>query len=124
MSARSEFMGWDIAVDSLRQVFADVRQANPALYAALGHAGMVCCRYARQSARVISNHAWGAAIDLKISGELDTRGDNMVFQGLLELYPYFHKYGWYWGAEYPTEDAMHFELADQTFARLWKARNG
>jgi hypothetical protein len=36
----------------------------------------------------------------------------------LLVYPYFHAEGWFWGAEFPTEDAMHFELADETVAKL------
>lgn len=110
--------GLDIAVLSLSQVLQAIRKAEPTLYATLGTAGMLCCRLVRGSDHVVSNHAWGTAIDLTINGRLDTRGDGQVYEGLLRCYPHFHAAGWYWGAEFNVEDAMHFELAEETFRRL------
>lgn len=107
--------GHRAAVASLRAVLADVKVASPELYALLGSAGMLCTRLVRGSSSTWSNHSWGFAVDLTIGGVLDNRGDNQVQQGLLDLYRHFRKHGWYWGAEFPTEDAMHFEVALETF---------
>ena len=56
------------------------------------------------------DRAWGA-VDLKIGGHLDTRGDNQVQYGMTLLAPIFNGYGWDWGAGFRTEDAMHLALA-------------
>jgi hypothetical protein len=106
--------GHRAAVRSLRAVFDDVRTQDPELYALIGTAGMLCARLVRGSNTSWSNHSWGFAIDLTIGGVLDRRGDDNVQVGLLRLYPYFHRHGWFWGAEFPTEDGMHFEVALQT----------
>ncbi len=90
---------------------------KPDLYRAVGTAGCLCPRLIRGSNTTPSNHSWGTAIDLTISGELDDRGDNMCQSGLLALYPFMHEQGLYWGTEFPTEDSMHFEMADET---MWK----
>ena len=110
--------GFDLCVWSLQRIFADVRAADPVLYANLGSAGMLCARLVRGSATAISNHSWGMPIDLTAFGVLDARGDGKCLSALLDLYPIFHKHGWYWGAAYPTEDAMHWEPAEETF-RGW-----
>lgn len=98
------------AVESLTAVMADIAQQQPAVYAALGTAGMLCCRLVRGSATSISNHSWGTAIDLTLNGQLDSRGDNKVQYGLTLIAPIFNKHGWYWGVAFGTEDAMHFEV--------------
>lgn len=108
------------AVDSLTAVFSDVKAADTALYGAVGTAGMLCVRLVRGSQHSISNHSWGTAIDLTINGILDDRGDNQVLQGLVNLAPYFNKHGWFWGAGFRTEDAMHFEVGDAKI-REWAA---
>jgi len=102
------------AVDDLHKIFADVKANDSKLYAALGTAGMLCCRLVRGTKTgAISNHSWGTAIDMKINDELDRRGDGKVFQGLINLAPFFNKQGWFWGADFGTEDAMHFEVGDE-----------
>lgn len=98
------------AVDSLKSVMTDIKAAQPDIYAALGTAGMLCCRFVRGSTTSISNHSWGTAVDLTLNGVLDKRGDGMVQYGLAVIAPIFNKHGWYWGAGFPTEDAMHFEI--------------
>lgn len=110
--------GLDVAVASLTRVMASFRAADPAAYAAVGTAGMLCARLVRGSQRAVSNHAWGTAIDLTFDGQVDPRGDGMVQLGLLRAYRHFRAEGWYWGAGFPREDAMHFELAEQTVVRL------
>lgn len=100
------------AVETLRAILADVRQANEEIYDGLGHVGMLCCRFVRGSTSAISNHSWGTAIDLTIDGVLDKRGNNRAQKGLLEIYKHFNKHGFFWGAAFPTEDAMHFEASE------------
>ena len=109
--------GHKAAIADLKQIFQEVKAENPELYALLSCAGMLCARLVRGSNTSWSNHSFGFAIDIKIGGELDERGDGKVQAGLLELYKYFHRHGWYWGAEYPTEDGMHWEMSLQTLKR-------
>ena len=110
------------AVQSLKLVMADIQKEQPTVYAALGSAGMLCCRLVRGSATAISNHSWGTAIDLTLNGVLDAYGDDKVQQGLVQIAPIFQRHGWYWGAAFRKEDGMHFEgskaLIDQWAAAL------
>lgn len=110
------------AVESLRGIFARMLTEEPQLYREIGSAGMLCARFVRGSNRVPSNHSWGTAIDLTISKQLDLRGDGMVFEGLQRAYRFFYRAGWYWGAEFNTEDAMHFEVSEQLMRR-WMREN-
>jgi hypothetical protein len=105
--------GFDLAVDSLKKVMIDIKAEQPNVHAALGTAGMLCCRLVRGSTSAVSNHSWGTAIDLKIDGVLDPRGDNKVQFGLTLIAPIFNRHKWYWGATFPTEDGMHFEISQQ-----------
>ncbi len=100
------------AVDTLELIFKDIKAEKPDIYPVIGQVGMLCCRLVRGSRSSISNHSWGTAIDLTLEGKLDRRGDNRTQVGLLELYPIFNRHGFYWGAAFPTEDAMHFEASD------------
>ena len=101
------------AVDSLQAIMSEILIKHPDIYSALGSAGMLCCRYVRGSTTSISNHSWGSAIDLKLNGVLDQRGDPgvTVQYGLSVIAPIFNNHGWYWGAAFRTEDAMHFEVS-------------
>jgi len=102
--------GLSPAVDSLGRIMADIAKKQPDVYALLGTAGMLCCRYVRGSTTSISNHSWGTAVDLTLNKVLDKRGDGMVQYGLTVIAPIFNEHGWYWGAGFHTEDAMHFEV--------------
>lgn len=115
--------GMALAVESLRQIFERMLAQDPTLYRSVGSAGMLCARLVRGSTRTPSNHSWGTAIDLTIDRKLDLRGDGMVFEGLLRAYPFFHRAGWYWGAEFNTEDAMHFEVSEQLMRRWMRENN-
>jgi hypothetical protein len=108
------------AVESLKAVMADVEQQESEVYHGLGSAGMLCVRLIRGSTTGISNHSWGTAVDLKLNGILDVRGDDRVMIGLAKIAPIFNRHGWYWGAEFRTEDAMHFEVSDERI-REWHA---
>ena len=102
------------ALDALNRIFADVKSELPDLYALIGTEGMMCCRLKRIKGKVVddpSNHSWGTAVDLTLGGVLDTQGDDLVQRGLLILSRYFNAHGWYWGAAFPTEDGMHFEVS-------------
>lgn len=110
--------GFDRAVDSLSRVMSEIKVARPDVYASLGSAGMLCARLVRGSTVSISNHSWGTAVDLTIDGNLDQRGDGLCQKGLAEIAPVFSQNGWFWGAAFGTEDAMHFEVGEETI-RSW-----
>jgi hypothetical protein len=111
------------AIDSLKQVLSDVKKEDPEVFAGLSTAGMFCARLVRGSRSSISNHSWGTAIDLKLNGVLDPRGDKrrMVQVGMSRIAPIFNRHKWYWGAGFPIEDSMHFELSDQKIRELHAA---
>lgn len=115
------------ALRSLQEVLARVQLEVPDLYALLKSSGMLCSRFTKirqpdGSMRIgpgISNHSWGAAIDINLGGHLDAQGNGKTQRGLLILSTYFNAAGWYWGAAFPVEDAMHFEASRSLLAR-WK----
>lgn len=111
--------GFDLAVRSLKEVMKEIAATYPDLK--LSSAGMLCCRLVRGSKTSISNHAWGTAVDLKIDGILDARGDSKVQHGLSLIAPIFNKHGWYWGAHFSTEDGMHFEISLTQLKKWQKA---
>jgi hypothetical protein len=108
------------AVELLKEVMADLRRQESEVFQALGTAGMHCARFVRGSTTSISNHSWGTAIDLKLHGRLDRRGDGRVQIGLTKIAPIFNQHGWFWGAGFRTEDGMHFEVSDEKI-REWHA---
>lgn len=108
------------ALDSLQQVVLRLKTEEPDLYAALGTAGALCARYVRGSGRSVSSHAWGAAVDLTLTGQLDRMGDASTQFGLVVLAEFFNDAGWYWGAGYGREDSMHFEVGE-ALLRQWAA---
>jgi hypothetical protein len=110
--------GFDKAIDSLTEVMTEVKTTRPDIHEALGSAGMLCARFVRGSEVSISNHSWGTAVDLTLDGNLDQRGDGLCQRGLAEIAPIFNRHGWFWGAGFRTEDAMHFEVGDDTI-RSW-----
>jgi peptidoglycan hydrolase-like protein with peptidoglycan-binding domain len=105
--------GLDVALLSLQRVMTEIEQLEPRVYEALGSAGMMCCRWVRGSRSAVSNHSWGTAIDLTLDGTLDARGNDKVQYGLTLIAPIFNRHGWYWGAGFHTEDAMHFEAGHE-----------
>lgn len=115
--------GLSPAVESLKEVMADIRQEEPEVFEGMGSSGMLCARLVRGSATSISNHAWGTAIDINLNGVLDQRGDRKrtVQVGLARIAPIFNRHQWYWGAGFPIEDGMHFELSEQLIRKLHAA---
>lgn len=62
------------AVAALRRILDDVKADEPDIHRRLGNAGMLCCRFVRDSKSAIRNHSWGTAIDLTIDGVLTGAG--------------------------------------------------
>jgi hypothetical protein len=77
---------------------------------------MHCARYVGGSKTNISNHSWGAAIDLTIDGELDPRGNDTIQFGLHLISGIFNDNGS--GAGFKTEDAQQFE-AGAALVQTW-----
>lgn len=113
--------GFDLAIASLKEVMADIKAEQRQVFDSLSTAGMLCCRRVRGSTTSISNHSWGTAIDLKIDGQLDPRGDGKVQRGLTLIAPIFNRHGWYWGAGFRIEDGMHFEVSRQKMQQWQQA---
>ncbi|HRJ97072.1 MAG TPA: M15 family metallopeptidase [Fimbriimonadaceae bacterium] len=116
--------GHVLAVKLLRTSLTDVKARKPELHAALGTAGMLAVRAVNIRGHYIdgrpSNHAFGLAVDFTIAGKLDVQGDGKVMAGLLDLYSVMKDHGWFWGAEFGVEDAMHFEVSWE-IVRGWLA---
>jgi hypothetical protein len=112
--------GLDYAVETLLQMFADVRSDNPALFAEVKNAGMICVRARRHNLGHYSNHSWGTAIDIFFGDSVVDQGEPVTHRGNLLLAPYFNKYGWFWGAGFSGDsvDSMHFELAEETIHKI------
>ena len=111
------------AIVSLRRIFTIVKAKQPQVYAEVKTAGGLCCRAVRGSKTNFSNHSWGSAIDLYFGDYVDRMGDGKCQKGLLALYPYFHQEGWFWGAEWQREDAMHFE-GGEALVQQWAKELG
>ena len=107
------------AVAALQAIMTDIKAAHAKVHDRLVTAGMLCCRLVRGSASAISNHSWGIAIDIGID-RIDPYNDGTVQRGLLDIYPVFLRHGFFWGAAFGREDAMHFEASDQ-LVRKWAA---
>jgi hypothetical protein len=115
------------ALESLTAILARVKNEVPELFAILKSDGMLCARFTKirqpngtiKIGPGISNHSWGTAIDIKLGAQSDTQGDDKVLRGLLILSTYFNSAGWYWGAAFPTEDSMHFEVS-KGLLNSWK----
>lgn len=112
--------GLDYAVESLQQIFAQVKNEFPEVYNQVKKDGLLCVRHRRMNKQKYSNHSWGTAIDLYFGKEVIDQGINLTHRGNFLLYPFFNKYGWYWGAEFSGDyvDSMHFELAEETILKL------
>jgi hypothetical protein len=112
--------GLDYAVESLKQIFSEVKQQQPILFAETKTEGMLCVRHRRRNPTRYSNHSWGTAIDLYFGTDTVPQGTRLAHRGVLLLAPFFNRYGWYWGAEFSGDsvDSMHFELAEETILKM------
>lgn len=110
--------GLDSAVASLTSIMTQIETRQRLVYRFLSSAGMLCARNVRGSTTAVSNHSWGCAIDLKVDAVLDARGDGVAQYGLELIAPLFNEAGWYWGIDFSTEDAQHFE-AGNALVQTW-----
>jgi hypothetical protein len=112
--------GLKLAVASLQQVFKEIEQAAPEVFAQLRTAGMLCVRARRTNPSKFSNHSWGTAIDLFIGEAVIPQGEPLAQRGLVEVFEIFNRHGWYWGAEFSGDsvDSMHFEWSEESIGRL------
>jgi hypothetical protein len=108
------------ALESFQAIMDRLQKEEPEIYASLGTAGALCARHVRGAPNTVSSHAWGAAVDLTLTGDLDRMGDNATQFGLVVLAEFFNDAGWYWGAGYGREDSMHFEVGEAVL-RQWVA---
>ncbi|HET9069199.1 MAG TPA: M15 family metallopeptidase [Amaricoccus sp.] len=108
------------ALDSFQAIMDRLQKEEPEIYASLGTAGALCVRHVRGAPNSVSSHAWGAAVDLTLTGQLDRMGDSATQFGLVVLAEFFNEAGWYWGAGYGREDSMHFEVGE-ALLRQWVA---
>jgi hypothetical protein len=108
--------GLDVAVRSLKAVFAEAQMQIPQVVASVKSDGMLCVRHRRHNPDSFSNHSWGAAIDLYFGKAATPMGVQKTERGCLQLAPFFNKHGWYWGVGFSGKsvDSMHFELAEET----------
>jgi hypothetical protein len=108
--------GLDFAIRSLTEIFNEVKLARPDLFEEVRTAGMLCVRHRRHNPSLFSNHSWGTAIDLFFGEGVVDQGRPFTHRGILALYFFFHRHGWYWGAGFSGEsvDSMHFEMAEET----------
>jgi hypothetical protein len=112
--------GYNLAVDSLERIFAEVRREREDVFNAVKTEGMLCVRHRRNNPNRFSNHSWGCAIDLFFGSGVVDQGEPRTHFGNVLLFPLFNKHGWYWGAEFSGDavDSMHFELAEETILKL------
>jgi hypothetical protein len=112
--------GLDFAVESLKQIFAEVHQQLPVVFDEVKTAGVLCVRHRRSNPSRFSNHSWGTAIDLFFGAEVVPQGLHLTHRGAFLLAPFFNRHGWYWGAEFSGDsvDSMHFELAQETILKM------
>lgn len=120
------------AVDSLKEVMSEIALKYPDLINRLNNGGMRVVRYV-SGTTTLSNHSWGAAIDLKVDNIEDKRRDEKILHGLALAAPIFNKHKWYSGAGYKhkinkktgkltsNEDAMHFEVSKEKLLEWQKA---
>lgn len=99
------------AIESLRKVFAEIKRTDPKLHDLINTAGALCVRQIRGTTGRYSNHSFGLAVDLNISGVLDNFTDGKTQMGLIIIADFFHAEGWIWGAGFRREDSMHFEVS-------------
>jgi D-alanyl-D-alanine carboxypeptidase len=110
--------GLDVAVGSLKSVFAEAEEQIPNVVATVKTAGMFCVRHKRRNRNSFSNHSWGTAIDLFFGTQAVPQGTPKTHRGVLQLAPFFNNHGWFWGAGFSgaSVDSMHFELSEQAIS--------
>jgi hypothetical protein len=112
--------GLYFAVDSLKEIFAEVAEVMPEVFEQVKEDGLLCVRHRSTDPTRFSNHSWGAAIDLFFGRKVVPQGTRLTHRGNSILFPFFNRHGWYWGAGFSGDsvDTMHFELAEETILNL------
>jgi hypothetical protein len=112
--------GLDFAVESLIQLFSEVKTELPDVFNEVKTEGLLCVRHRRTNPSRFSNHSWGTAIDIFFGTAVIPQGQKFAHRGNLLLFPFFNRHGWYWGAEFSGDsvDTMHFELAEETILKF------
>lgn len=112
--------GLSYAVESLKQIFDQIKIELPEVYNEVKTAGVLCIRSRRHNPSKYSNHSWGSAIDIYFGSGVIDQGIHQTQRGVYQLFPYFNNHGWYWGAEFSGDyvDSMHFELAEETIKKM------
>ena len=112
--------GLRFAIESLKQIFDEVKEKLPEVYQAVKKDGVLCVRSRRTNPSKFSNHSWGSAIDIYFGSGVVEQGTPLTHRGVYLLFPFFNANGWYWGAEFSGDsvDSMHFELAEETVSKL------
>ncbi|MEM6609088.1 MAG: peptidoglycan-binding protein [Pseudomonadota bacterium] len=110
--------GLSPAIRTLRAIVTDISLECPDLYDALGCKEMLSCRLVRGSSTIISNHAWGIAVDLSLDVRSDSESPAAFMDGMIRLWPIFNRHGFYWGYAFGQSNANHFEASDQ-LVRAW-----
>jgi hypothetical protein len=106
--------GFEPFLDLIKDAMDEVADIYPELYPLVTSAGCLCCRLVRGSNTYFSNHSWGTAVDLKIGGILAPLNATKIPQGLLNLYPFFHKRKIFWAQGYNGRtDPMHEEASNE-----------
>jgi hypothetical protein len=77
--------GLDIAVQSLKAVFAEAEEQIPNVVAAVKSDGMLCVRHKRGNPDSFSNHSWGTAIDLFFGDDAVPQGSPIRIAGACSL---------------------------------------
>jgi len=120
MTPNFRLTGIKPAVEAVQAILAKVKDAHPDLIDRLSTEGMICVRHRNTShgpTNDPSNHSWGTAVDFKLLGGHAPIGTGAVVpRWLAMLVPFFNQAGWYSGIGF--DDAMHFEVAEQTI-RKW-----
>ena len=107
-----------VVAEPLQGVFEELEQ-HGLVERVVSIDGGFASRFVRGSRTVLSNHAYGSAIDL--NAKYNRRGTCPAEQGeegsVRELVPVFARWGFFWGGHYRGRpDGMHFEYVKR---RAW-----
>jgi hypothetical protein len=121
MSPLFRLQGLTPAIDDLKKVLAQAFVAEPDLASVLSTEGMLNVRMRKPTdgsvSTHISNHAWGTAVDFKISGfDAPANTGPTVPRFIAILIPLLNDVGWFSGVGF--HDTMHFEVSEERI-REW-----
>jgi hypothetical protein len=121
MSPLFRLQGLTPAIADLKKVLAQAFAAESDLASVLSTEGMLSVRLRKPTdgsvSRLISNHAWGTAVDFKIVGfDAPANTGPTVPRFIAILIPLLNAAGWYSGVGF--RDAMHFEVSEERI-REW-----